>query len=144
LRNRSIFCFSIAESMRLIRAILRRSKPTHSNPARIIKTNPKTGVSSQVCQPSGSDTKRNTKTKSIGKKNAKTSLKASSPIPLIGNSFRRLKNHPPCGANCLVTLINGLLSKISLISIGTKRKRIYASHALIGGKLGRVRGSTTY
>ena len=123
-RNRSIFCFSIAESIRLILAILSKSKQTHNAAAKIIKIKPKVGVSSQLFHPSGSDTKRKTNTNSIGKKKAKTSLNASKPIPLIGNSFRRLKNHPPCGASCFVTLMKGRLSKIILINIGTRRKRM--------------------
>jgi hypothetical protein len=50
---------------------------------------------------------------------------------------------PPCGTNCFVTLINGFVRNKTLINIGTKRNKIYASQIFSGGIEINESGSTT-
>ena len=71
------------------------------------------------------------------------SLKTIIPNPFIGNSLSLLKNHPPCGASCFVTLYIGLVNKSNRKTNGTHRNNMYRSQTFSGGITGREIGSTT-
>jgi hypothetical protein len=73
--------------IRLTRAILKKSKNIQIMKPNANRANPVLDISSQVCQPIGSNNKRRPRTVNGGIMKAIVSLKASNPIPRIGSSF---------------------------------------------------------
>ena len=119
------------------------STNNHKNAKQINKNMPIQFVSSQEPQPSGSVQNLNSKTTRIGNEKDSISFKASNVYPLTGKSFNRLRTHPPWGANCLVTDMNGFASNITRKIPGISRNRTYNSHTFPGGISMNPSGWTT-